>query len=202
MPGTYENIYYGDEWKSKLQSAYDRAKKALSFEENEKGLDAVEEWKKIFGEEFPTLDAGKNIVMSLLNYIDNYPSAKEMFIEDFGVKMNPVYKLKINADVQQKNYRKYKLLGYPYPLSKDLIIEFYIEKNLTPGTYSIKWKVKNQGKEALIAEDLRGEITNDGGRKKKFEHTKYWGKHFVECYIIQNNICVAYDRIFVPIGEN
>jgi hypothetical protein len=53
----------------------------------------------------------------------------------------------------------------------------------------------------MVAKDLRGEITNDKGNEEKIEYTKYQGQHYVECYIIKNNICVAFDRILVPVGN-
>ena len=34
----------------------------------------------------------------------------------------------------------------------------------------------------------------------KTENTRYRGRHFVECYLVKDNICVARDRIDVPIS--
>jgi hypothetical protein len=67
------------------------------------------------------------------------------------------------------------------------------------GPYDIKWKVKNLGTEAANAGDLRGEITDDKGFRIKYENTKYTGAHYVECYLIQGNVCIAKNRIVVPI---
>jgi len=47
---------------------------------------------------------------------------------------------------------------------------------------------------------LRGRIYQDEGRRKPKEGTRYWGNHFVECYVIRGGVCVAADRIEVPIG--
>jgi hypothetical protein len=63
------------------------------------------------------------------------------------------------------------------------------------------WKVRNYGDEAQKADDLRGEISYDKGFQKKEESTKYHGKHYVECYVIINNLCVASDKILVPISN-
>lgn len=51
-PGTYEVIYLGDDWKSRAESAYDRAQKACKFEADKDDAKATEEWKKIFGDLF------------------------------------------------------------------------------------------------------------------------------------------------------
>ena len=62
------------------------------------------------------------------------------------------------------------------------------------------WKVRNFGSEAENLGQLRGEIVADEGNRKKKEETRYSGEHFVECYVIKNGICVARDKIMVPIG--
>lgn len=52
MPGTDEKISYGDEWKSKAESASGRARKACDFEAASKEREATEEWRKIFGDQY------------------------------------------------------------------------------------------------------------------------------------------------------
>jgi hypothetical protein len=71
--------------------------------------------------------------------------------------------------------------------------------NYLPKPYAVKWKVKNRGEIARQKNQLRGEITDDGGYEEKIEHTRYKGGHYVECYIIKNGQCVARDIIEVPI---
>jgi hypothetical protein len=52
-PGTYELMYLGDAWKSRAQTAYDRAVKATQYEADKKPTSAGEEWQKIFGIDIP-----------------------------------------------------------------------------------------------------------------------------------------------------
>lgn len=52
VPGIYEVIAIGNAWKSRAQTAYDRAVKACSLEPGEPGA-AGEEWQKIFGSDIP-----------------------------------------------------------------------------------------------------------------------------------------------------
>ncbi|MGN6809026.1 MAG: nucleotide-binding domain-containing protein [Trinickia sp.] len=37
------------------------------------------------------------------------------------------------------------------------------------------------------------------GHKQGLETANFHGPHFVECYVIKNGVCVARDRIDVPI---
>lgn len=53
--GTDRIIPLGDEWKSKLESAYNRALKACEYEHADRGLSAAIEWQKIFGSQFRTM---------------------------------------------------------------------------------------------------------------------------------------------------
>lgn len=79
-------------------------------------------------------------------------------------------------------------------------MKFFIDKIDVSGDYTVKWKVKNVGKEAERRNCLRGFIENPNlngnGRK---ETSNFFGPHYVECYIIKNGVVVARDRISVPI---
>ncbi|WP_156993953.1 hypothetical protein [Terriglobus sp. TAA 43] len=53
LPITYEAISLGDAWKSRAESAYERARKACDHEAANKNVDAWWEWKNIFGDDVP-----------------------------------------------------------------------------------------------------------------------------------------------------
>jgi len=60
--------------------------------------------------------------------------------------------------------------------------------------YEIHWQVVNTGEEALRADGLRGNffVSRDQDHPKhNHENTQYQGTHWIECFIIMNNICVA-----------
>lgn len=55
VPGTGEVLYLGDSgWKSRAETAYDRAVKATNHESNNEPYSAGAEWQKIFGTDIPT----------------------------------------------------------------------------------------------------------------------------------------------------
>ena len=58
----------------------------------------------------------------------------------------------------------------------------------------------NVGFEAIKRNMIRGNITRGKGRHHK-EKTDFEGAHYVECFLIRKNVCVAKDRIDVPIGD-
>jgi hypothetical protein len=53
-PGTFELLWLGDAWKSRAETALERAKKACQFEYNNMPYSAGDEWQKIFGMDIPT----------------------------------------------------------------------------------------------------------------------------------------------------
>ena len=77
---------------------------------------------------------------------------------------------------------------------------FFILKTDCPEPYEVYWKVRNVGFEAIKRNMIRGNITRGKGRHHK-EKTDFEGAHYVECFLIRKNVCVAKDRIDVPIGD-
>ena len=65
----------------------------------------------------------------------------------------------------------------------------FIARTNAKGIFKYYWQVVNTGEAAKRNNDLRGNIFE--GNQVRGEHTKYQGKHWIECFIVQNNICVA-----------
>ena len=51
VPGTLESIFLGNEWQSRVATAYDRAVKACDHEQFNRVEAAGEEWQKFFGQQ-------------------------------------------------------------------------------------------------------------------------------------------------------
>lgn len=58
----------------------------------------------------------------------------------------------------------------------------------------------NVGSEAERRNDIRGQIIDKGNEIT--ENSKFFGEHYIECYLIKNGICVAIGHVDVPIGGN
>lgn len=83
-----------------------------------------------------------------------------------------------------------------YPLDKpvppDLWLRFKAETNCSK-PYTIKWQVTNTGEEAIVKNGLRGEFydSNDDSPVIRWEATEYKGTHWIQAFVIKDNICVA-----------
>jgi len=174
------------------RQAYDEADESKSSEL----------WKEIFGEEFPTTT--KKSAAETTQRGVRAREANEEFIEDLGIiPINTNYRLFINATVTQDGFRPFLLRGIYNFLRKRRSLSFFIDKSRSniPLDAVIYWKVKNHGQEAANRGQLRGEITRDRGKWAKDESTAYEGTHYVECYAVVNDQCIASNRIDVPIGQ-
>lgn len=70
--------------------------------------------------------------------------------------------------------------------------------------YQVFWQVVNTGEEAKEAYCLRGDFYNSSGNcqfepgtRTRIEPTKYRGNHWVECFIIKYNKCIARSGEFI-----
>lgn len=80
------------------------------------------------------------------------------------------------------------------PLPKNCSLRFKAQTNVK-GHYEVYWQVVNTGDDAIQAGCLRGSIFSD--ELTHDESTLYRGSHSIECYIVQNGICVAQSGPFI-----
>lgn len=201
--GSNQQVYNCDNGKFVI-----KAKKTHKKIENltEESSNINEKLREVFGTDFP-----KKVVeeaKSAYSYCNHklYSNTEE-FIEDmFQVDIR--YILDIDCRVTQDGFRPMLLSSILHKsmfLKTKKKLEFFIKDidyaiNIR-GNYDIYWKVKNEGKVAEERNCIRGQIKKHNTHKI-YETTDFKGEHYVECYIVQNDICVARDRIDVPISNS
>jgi len=185
---------------SAIQTAWNRAEKALEYELEDKMVEACNEWRKVFGNR--TFPAYTKDLAAIQKISAQQPSIYEEHIEDrHPVRINPYYKLKINSVVTGKGFRDHSLRTFIQKyarLPRNMSLLFEAVHNI-PGEFELLWKVRNFGPMASAVNQLRGEISEGFGIHKR-ESTAYLGTHYVECYAIKDGVCVARSLQFVPIG--
>jgi len=156
-----------------------------------------ESWRAILGNEFPKDDSTSLTASKRYTYNDT-----EQFIEDmFPVRI--ISNLTIDCNVTQDGWRPFTLLHFLVSgglLRHNKKLDFFIRSCNVPRPYSIYWKIRNVGEVAESRDCIRGQIKKTDNEHQK-ESTDFYGPHFVECYIVKNGVCVARDRIDVPIGQ-
>lgn len=178
-------------WISKVQDAYDKIKDLDNASD-----EVFTVLHDLLGKEFPTEDTTASYTRTFAT-----ASSTEQFID----QLYPVdiqYSLHIECKVTQDGWRPAFLrdmLRQRQWLSHNKKLDFYITSTNCPQPYSIYWKVRNVGSEAMRRGMIRGEIKKTD-QTHQIERTSFYGEHFVECYLVKNGVCVAFDRIDVPIA--
>ncbi|WP_208597686.1 nucleotidyltransferase [Desulfogranum mediterraneum] len=125
-------------------------------------------------------------------------SSSEEFLFDQAIPTltDNDFSFQIKGHVQPRDgsFRRF-ILDLIGSISIDRKIQFRID-GTPPQVDLFKWKVRN----ADHSPQPRGEIT-DHHTKNDPEHTKYVGEHYVECFAILNNVCVAKAKQNVKLGS-
>lgn len=194
--GSRQRVKVRKSFKRKAKKAYDLALEAIATtSENKKHS----KWRDIFGNDFPKYENADQLARTInVNYRNT-----EEFIESY-YPLNILFDLKIDCEIKQNGFRTGLLrefLAKRIRLMPNKSLRFYIESIDVPPPFTIKWKVTNRGEKAIQRDCVRGQIINDLGSFERKETTNFRGSHFVECYVIKDNMVVAMDSIDVPISE-
>lgn len=211
-------------WKSK-SDYYELLKSVFKYlsdqDENRKQWNAMGSNQIIENKNFNFIKKGKKAYNKLSNSTDESSTLRELFgsrfpiseqsaneygysnDEQFIEEIFPVYimySLKIDCEITQNGFRTGLLSEFikkKFMIKQNRKLKFMIVENNIPKPYDIYWKVRNVGYEAIRRNCIRGQIKK--GIDYLNESTNFYGPHYVECYIIKDEICVARDKISVSI---
>ncbi len=191
-----KQFVYNKEKGSFVSQADKAYKKFCDCDTDEKKYSAL---NFVFGTSFPNANT---IANSAYEYSGRGFNDTEEFIENL-VPVDIRYSGKIDCKVTQDGFRAFLLTTFLRDgrhLAHNKSLEFFIANNNVPPPYQIWWKVRNIGSVAERKNQIHGQIIKSN-RDKQREHTNFDGPHYVECYIIKDGICVARNRIDVPIAS-
>jgi hypothetical protein len=174
-----------------ITSLAKRAREAYDEESEEKSLAL---WRRLFGKRFPGPELRVAEAALVEGEMDLY--------KDLGIPTELSEIVKIAPSVRPKDgFRKGSFAALS-PLQKRRDLDFRIVYTNVQEPFDVYWKVKNRGQEAADRNALRGEIRRDDRAPNAHRHesTLYTGTHYIEVYIVKDGICVAKDRLDVPIA--
>lgn len=194
--GSNQRVYVKALFQHEALKAYHLCCKAI---EAKKESDLTDKWRAVFGRFVPIRSVSNTVLLSNIQYENT-----EEYIEDHYA-INIQHQLVIDCEVTQKGFRPSSLRemivsNHYIQRQKDLL--FRIVQTDVPKPYEVKWKIKNEGSEAIRRNMIRGQIVDCTVACTRKEHSDFNGDHYVECYIIKNSVVVARDRIRVPIGRS
>ncbi len=136
-----------------------------------------------------------------ISFYKRFDSEEFLFDKSIPVLTDSVFNFKIDGFVEPLDGYTSGYISQSTHLQNGLTrdqgkirkIQFSIQSNNT-GASTTWWKVRNQngcGQE-------RGELTQNQ-TKNALENTEYLGDHYVECFAILNNVCIAKSKINITI---
>lgn len=191
-PGSKDRVYPKGKFQRKAKKAAAKCQEAL---DSDKDKTKERLWREVFGSSFPRSDSKSE---STARGSDARNSTEEFIEQELPVDIQ--YELQVGCDISYKGAleKRLRFLESVFPIHIGRRLQFHVESCNVPAPYKVQWKVRNVG---AIAEKrgIRGQIVDDKGSKELVETTDFPGPHYVECYVVKNGVCVARDRIDVPI---
>lgn len=102
----------------------------------------------------------------------------------------------ISATYSRSGFRPRPFVSNSPPLQKGWSLKFEAHTDV-PKPYKVFWQVVNTGSEATLANQLRGDFYDSTSSRVRTESTKFTGMHWVECFIVKDDVCVARSGEFV-----
>ncbi len=173
-----------------IRSYADRISKAW---ESGDRLESMAGWRDIFGDQFGTEIQKEGAMESRKSDV---LAPGEQSISDLGVIVPDSFPHRVTVQCvasPAKGFRggDIRALG---ALRPGRSLTFSVSTCSASPPYNVYWKIRNTGPDAT--NNLRGDIHMSPTRE---EHTRYRGHHWVECYIVQNGVCVAKNRVPVRV---
>jgi predicted nucleotidyltransferase len=189
---------------SLTSTSLDKAKQARD-EENK--LESSKLWRDIFGDQFPLYDEDETEATR--------KSAHSVSIQDIRHAQKPSWsmpsrrqgKVRIDAYIYKNNSRLAGLNSDGRVIPSGLALKFIAKTNLK-GRYEVWWQVVNTGNHARTENGLRGgffrgrgiDLEPSANPLENWEASHYSGKHWIECFLVKDGVCVARSgRFYVTI---
>lgn len=195
-----------DEFNSFMDKLRDTEQLAIAALKEPDRAKSSELWAEIFGDDFPTEEpAVKTEFLLGRNYsLGDWSHAKNLALPH--VKQGDVT---ITADLYRRNYDNKRLKVRLGPISSNASVKhnLHIQFRANPlfqlkHPYDVYWRVVNTGAHAEYDKGLRGQpfVDHTGSELVRWEPTKYTGKHWIECFIVQGEKIIATsERFYVNI---
>ncbi|MCD4670081.1 MAG: hypothetical protein K8S14_06515 [Actinomycetia bacterium] len=178
---TYSNF------RSKIHFYTDRILSAFNDEDSE---ESIIKWREILGDDFAASIKVERRMLTPSAFF-NVSHRKLMPWLDKSVDHVVLRAFYMN---KQKKVTPFRSNSRPLPKGRELKFSYQTD---VPLPYKVFWQVVNTGSEALRDGDLRGDIFEEDDGQQHIESSKYKGRHWIECFIVKGEICVARSTPFI-----
>ncbi len=183
-------------WKNRLKSKLEDLD--VLFKNDCSEEEALQAWFGFFNHDYWRGILNENYTLYEKREIRDFEDTEEFIDERF--QLNEKYRCNVSCKISSKGFSPMSITEF-LGLRKRLPHNYKIQCNMLytdcPSPYRIFWKVKNVGTEAERRNMIRGQIFQ--GDRSITENSKFYGNHYIECYIVKDEICVAKKRVEIPI---
>ena len=190
-------------WKDKLSIQLEKLD--VLFESDCTSQKAISAWGAFFNQEYWS-ELDRSIVEKSASLETRSYKDTEQFIENIYPVLE-IYNVDIDCRVSEHGFREMPLYqylekhlrGFSRFIPFNFKVKCKVGKTDCPSYDKVLWKVRNVGEVAENKDCIRGQIEERA--YEIIEPTSFRGTHYIECYLIKDEICVAIGRVDVPIGQ-
>jgi len=170
---------------------------AAYLEEGEE--ESIRKWIEVFGDEFP---AAQDFMEDTATTVAPYPLGDYSHAVALKWPEKPVNTVRVDAYLYTKD-KKNKLRGINSDahFGSGYAILYKAKTGVRP-PFKIYWQVVNTGEHAKLQNGLRGSIFpgySDGTKLHRWEESLFTGRHWIECFIVKDENCVARKKFFINV---
>ena len=197
---TQDHIKKVENWRNHLNDQLDNL--SVLFKYGCTYAEAKKAWYRFFNHSFWQEESTCSVKQSLhSSKLISYRNT-EQFIEDDYI-LNEQYGVTVSCTISRDGFRPAPIKDFLRRCLGHLPHGFSIDCEMidtdAPSYDKVLWKVRNVGELAEEKDMIRGQIRDRG--KKIHEHSDFYGPHYIECYLVKGNRCIACWRIDVPIDD-
>lgn len=162
-------------------------------------LKSSEMWAEIFGEEFPIYEGKENKSTGFPEPDIPLGDSSHAEVPAWKTRLGRDGKVPIRASLYTEDKEvRHRRINTRGSVGSGYLIEFTARTKVRE-PYEVYWQVVNTGAHAQQESDLRGELKKNADTDNplvRWEHTKYTGKHWIQCFIVKDGVCVGRSKKF------
>jgi len=170
-----------------------------AYEENDEDASA-EKWQEVFGEDFPILDedlaGGEELAAAAFALGGTAHAQPVAAIPVVGEDLR--YRVRVDGWVyDRKGKKRFRGINTDARMASGHALKFRARTD-APEPFDVRWQVVNTGQHAASEANLRGgffkghDLEGKPGYKNvTWETTQFTGRHWIECFIVKDGVCVG-----------
>ena len=187
-----------DEFDIFLEAVNESLEQAILARDATDKLKSSEIWREIFGEAFPLYDKEETPETKSEAVEASLGSASHAKSLPWPEKLDKKHKVRIDAYLYKDRVKLSGINSNRRRISSAIQIK-YVARTAAKGDYEVFWQVVNTGEHATRENCLRGDYFKarrlngqpSGNPLVNWEQSAYAGKHWIECFIVKDAVCVG-----------